>query len=258
MVVMASLVGALSPFCSCGVIPVVAGLLGAGVPLAPVMAFWISSPLMDPNMFILTSAQLGLGFAVAKTLAAVGMGAASGFAAMALERGGAFREALRAAPRTCCGGGAPRGGAVMWRFWEDGSRSQAFLTEAAATTWFLGRWLALAFVLESLMLAWLPPATVARWAGQDGPWAIPLAIATGIPAYLNGFAAIPLVAGLIDLGMSPAAGLGFMLSGGVTSIPAMVAVYALVRPRVFGWYLAFAVVGAAVATYSYAAVLALR
>jgi hypothetical protein len=49
MVVVASLIGALLPFCSCGVIPLVAGLLGAGVPLAPVMAFWISSPLMDPT-----------------------------------------------------------------------------------------------------------------------------------------------------------------------------------------------------------------
>ena len=101
----------------------------------------------------------------------------------------------------------------MWRFWEDGTRSQVFLREAAATTWFLGRWLALAFVLESLMLARVPPAAVARW----GPYSIPLAVLIGVPAYLNGFAAIPLVAGLIDLGMSPAAGLAFMLAGGVTS-----------------------------------------
>ena len=258
MVVMASLVGALSPFCSCGVIPVVAGLLGAGVPLAPVMAFWISSPLMDPNMFILTTAQLGVGFAIAKTLAAIGMGAASGFASMALARRGVFEGALRVLPQSCCGGGGAARAGVAWRFWEDGSRSQVFLTSAAATTWFLGRWLALAFVLEHLMLTWLPPTTVARWLGQDGLWAIPLAVLTGIPAYLNGFAAIPLVAGLIGLGMSQAAGLGFMLGGGVTSIPAMVAVYALVRPKVFAWYLAFATTGALAASYAYAAVLALR
>ena len=43
--------GALSPFCSCGVVPIIAGFLGAGVPLAPVMAFWLASPLMDPQMF---------------------------------------------------------------------------------------------------------------------------------------------------------------------------------------------------------------
>lgn len=38
----AALLGALSPFCSCGVVPIVAGLLAAGVPLAPIMAFWVS------------------------------------------------------------------------------------------------------------------------------------------------------------------------------------------------------------------------
>jgi len=38
MIVMAALLGALSPFCSCGVIPVVTSLFVAGVPIAPVMA----------------------------------------------------------------------------------------------------------------------------------------------------------------------------------------------------------------------------
>ena len=58
----------------------------------------------------------------------------------------------------------------------------------------------------------------------------------GIPAYLNGLAAIPLVGGLIDMGMNPAVGLAFMVAGGVTSIPAAMAVWALVRPRVFALY----------------------
>lgn len=257
MVLTAAVVGALSPFCSCGVIPVVAGLLGAGVPLPPVMAFWISSPLMDPNMFILTAAQLGVGFTLAKTVAAIGMGAGSGFATMALVRIGALNDPLRVAVRACCGGAPRVAHRPVWRFWEDASRSRVFLKEAGATTWFLGRWLALAFVLESLMLVWVPPTLVAQWLGQRGPYAIPLAVLIGVPAYLNGFAAIPLVAGLIDLGMSPAAGLGFMLAGGVTSIPAMIAVYVLVKSRVFGWYLTFAAAGALAASYTYALVLKL-
>ena len=252
---MASLVGALSPFCSCGVIPLVAGLLAAGVPLAPVMAFWISSPLMDPGQFILTASQLGWGFAIAKALAAIGMGAASGFATIALTRRAHLHDALRVAPRICCGSAAPDRGPMVWRFWQDSDRSKVFLTNAVTTTWFLSRWLALAFLLEHLMLAWVPATVVVRWLGEDGPWAIPTAVLTGIPTYLNGFAAVPLVSGLIGLGMNPAAGLGFMLGGGVTSIPAMVAVYGLVRPRVFAWYLTFAVCGALLASYAYAAVL---
>ena len=51
MIFFASLMGGLSPFCSCEVIPLIAALLSMGVPLAPVMAFWLSSPMMDPSMF---------------------------------------------------------------------------------------------------------------------------------------------------------------------------------------------------------------
>ncbi|MGD2100558.1 MAG: permease, partial [Desulfobacterales bacterium] len=52
-ILLATVVGAFSPFCSCGVIPVIASLLISGVPLAPVMSFWIASPSMDPEIFFL-------------------------------------------------------------------------------------------------------------------------------------------------------------------------------------------------------------
>lgn len=58
-IVLATAVGAFSPFCSCSVIPVVASLLIGGVPLAPVMAFWIASPSMDPEIFFLSVSTLG-------------------------------------------------------------------------------------------------------------------------------------------------------------------------------------------------------
>ena len=61
---LATAVGAFSPFCSCGVVPVVAALLIGGVPLAPVMSFWIASPSMDPEAFFLSVATLGWELAV--------------------------------------------------------------------------------------------------------------------------------------------------------------------------------------------------
>jgi len=78
MIGLAALAGALSPFCSCGVIPLIAALLAMGVPLAAVMAFWLASPIMDPSMFVLTTGVLGLEFAVGKTLAAIGLGVFGG------------------------------------------------------------------------------------------------------------------------------------------------------------------------------------
>lgn len=63
-IILATLVGAFSPLCSCSVIPVVAALLIGGVPLAPVMSFWLASPSMDPEIFFLTAGILGWNLAI--------------------------------------------------------------------------------------------------------------------------------------------------------------------------------------------------
>ena len=74
MIVLAALIGGIAPFCSCEVIPFIAALLAVGAPLSAVMAFWLSSPVMDPAMFLITAGTLGVPFAVGKTVAAVGLG----------------------------------------------------------------------------------------------------------------------------------------------------------------------------------------
>ena len=51
MVILATLLGDLSPFCSYEVIPFIAALLAVGTPLSAVMTFWLTSPLMDSEMF---------------------------------------------------------------------------------------------------------------------------------------------------------------------------------------------------------------
>jgi len=245
MIVVAALFGALSPFCSCGVIPLIAALLAMGVPLPAVMAFWLSSPLMDPSMFALTAGTLGLGFAVAKTVAAVGIGLSGGFATVALMNRGAFTEPLRpeVGDGGCAGAAVRRQKPVVWKFWGDPPRRQSFATEASRSLLFLGKWLTLAFLLESLMLAWVPADSIARVLGPDSLWAIPIAVVVGVPAYLNGYAALPLVAGFLDLGVAPGAGMAFLIAGGVTSIPAAIAVWALVRRQVFLWYIALSLAG---------------
>lgn len=79
-ILLATLVGAFSPFCSCSVIPLVAALLIGGVPLAPVMSFWIASPSMDPEIFFLSVAMLGWELATVRLLATLALSLSAGFA----------------------------------------------------------------------------------------------------------------------------------------------------------------------------------
>jgi uncharacterized membrane protein YraQ (UPF0718 family) len=78
-ILLATIVGAFSPFCSCGVIPVIAALLMGGVPLAPVMTFWIASPSMDPEIFFLSVATLGWDLAVWRLASTLILSLTAGF-----------------------------------------------------------------------------------------------------------------------------------------------------------------------------------
>ena len=60
-------------------------------------------------------------------------------------------------------------------------------------------------------------------------------------------AAVPMVAGLLEQGMSQGAAMSFVLAGGVSCVPAAVAVWALVKPRVFAAYIGLAVLGSVAA-----------
>lgn len=246
MIGLGALAGGLSPFCSCGVVPLIAALLAMGVPLSAVMAFWLASPIMDPSMFVLTMGVLDLEFALAKTAAAIGLGIFGGTVVYLLGRRGAFAHPLRdGIGDGGCGGSKVRGPKpVIWAFWQDPTRRAVFASTAWTTTLFLAKWLTLAFVIESLMLAWIPAETVTSVLGGQGVGPIAVATLVGVPAYLNGYAALPLVGGLIDQGMAPGAGLAFLVAGGVTSIPAAMAVWALARPSVFGLYIALSLSGA--------------
>lgn len=210
------------------------------------MAFWLASPVMDPSMFVLTAGVLGTGFAVGKTLAAIGLGLFGGFVVHLLSRGGALAQPLRdGVGNGGCGGAKVRAPKpVAWRFWQDPDRRARFGKTALGTTLFLAKWLTLAFLIESLMLAWVPAETVTSVLGGEGIGPIALATLVGVPAYLNGYAALPLVGGLIGQGMAPGAGMAFLVAGGVTSIPAAMAVWALARPPVFALYIGLSLTGA--------------
>ena len=246
MIVFAALVGGLAPFCSCEVIPFVAALLAAGTPLSAVMAFWLASPLMDPPTFAITTGALGVEYAIGKGVAAVSLGLLGGFVVKAMTGAGFFADVLKPQKGcSACGCGPdPFSARPVWRFWEEAPRRQVFASTAWEQALFLGKWLALAYLLEGLMIHYIPAESIATVVGGEGLMPIVIGAFVGAPAYLNGYAAPALIAGLMEQGMSAGAAMSFMVAGAVSSIPAMAAVFALVRREVFATYMALGIGGA--------------
>jgi uncharacterized membrane protein YraQ (UPF0718 family) len=248
MIYFAALLGGLAPFCSCEVIPFIAGLLALGAPLSAVMAFWLSSPLIDPATVLITASALGWDFAIGKAVAAVALGVMGGFGVRLLVHRGAFAEPLRdGVGGGCCGcGPSPFEQKPVWRFWRDRKRVAIFRAEAIQNSLFLIKWLALAYMLEALLVTYVPAEAIGSVVGGEGFAPIVIGALVGALAYLNGYAAPALVAGLMEQGMSAGAAMAFMVAGAVSSIPAMVAVWSLVKRPVFFSYMGFGIVGAIV------------
>ena len=250
MIVFAAFFGGLAPFCSCEVIPFIAGLLAVGTPLSAVMAFWLSSPLIDPPSLLVTAGALGWDFAIGKAAAAVFLGLFGGFAIKLMTRSGAYRVPLKSGETVGCSAGGCAtplaAGLAHWRFWTDSARIVTFRRETRDNALFLFKWLSLAYLLEALLILYVPAELIGGIVGGDGIGPVFLGALVGMPAYLNSFAAPPLIAGLMEQGMSAGSAMAFMTAGAISSIPAMTAVYSLVKKQVFAAYMLFGFSGAVI------------
>ena len=253
MILVASFIGALTPVCGVTVLPLIAGLLAGGVPLASIMAFWLSSPITDPGMLAITAATLGWPFAATKAVAAFGIGVFGGLITWMLVRSGFLSMpakdrgvVYRIAGSVCA---SPAVSSVKWQFWQDRERVRAFRETAYETGRLMLMWLFAAFIAEFLMKLYLPDQLVASIVGQNNIWAVPLAATVGAPIYLDGYAALPLIRGLVDSGMRPDAAMAFLIAGGITSAWAAIPVFALVRLSVFFLYLCLALASAMLAGF---------
>ena len=246
MLIMAAIVGGLAPFCSCEVIPFIAGLIAAGAPLSAIMAFWLSSPLIDPPTFFITAASLGWSFAIAKTIFAVAIGLFGGLVVIAMTRSGLLLSPAKpGGAASQCGCGPALGtNKPVWNFWHETERLSVFKSALFQNAVFLLKWLSLAYLLEALLVHYVPAELIGSLVGGEGILPIMVSALVGAPAYLNSYVAPPLVAGLMEQGMSPGAGMAFMIAGAVSCIPAMVGVYSLVRLPVFASYVTLGLTGA--------------
>ncbi len=250
-VVAASFIGALTPVCGVTVLPLMTGLLAAGVPLAPIMAFWLSSPITDPAMLATTAATLGMSFAIGKTLAAFGLGLFGGAITILFSKAPWALNALRdnglarhLSARRCA---APRS-FDPW-VWRTKARRQSFIAQFRATARLILICLIPAFAAEYALNAALTPGALAAYVGEDQWWAIPASVFVGAPAYIDGYAALPLARGLIGNGMSKGAAMAFLISGGVISIWGAMAIAPVLKLKPFLLYIFLAVLGSLAAGY---------
>ncbi len=249
-VLVATAAGLVSPLCSCGILPVVIALSAAGVPLPPVLALLISSPLMSPDAFLITVGQLGWTYALWKIAAALAAGLTAGYAAMALQRRGILkgsgfrngrlrgddgeaRPGFEAIVNAGCFAhpGAP-GGVV-----DRESRLLFFAERFRDMALLVGTYIVPALLLQALVTYYLPSNVVEPLLGRRSALSVLFATLISIPLPLTQVVAPSVVKGLLATGMSPGAGMAILVGGPVASLPAFSALLCAYDRRVFFLYL---------------------
>jgi hypothetical protein len=256
-VLVAVAAGLISPLCSCGILPVVIALSAAGVPLPPVLALLITSPLMSPDAFLVTLGQLGWGYALWKLGVAAVVGLAAGFGSLWLVRRGAldasgfragrmygesgevrpgFEEIVNAG---CFSHGAGAGAVV-----ERESRFVFFLERFRDMALLVGKFLGPALLIQAAVTYYVPVNAVEPLLGRGSALSVLFATLISVPLPLPQVAAPALVKGLLAAGMSPGAGMAMLVGGPVTSVPAMSALLGVYDRRTFALYLGIGMVSA--------------
>lgn len=240
---LATAIGAFSPFCSCGVIPVISSLLLGGVPLAPVMSFWIASPSMDPEIFFLSTTMLGLNLSVWRLASTFAISLLAGYLThVAAQRGFIGAEALKfkpvAAPACSC---EISGDAAAMTIWN------RIPSEILKATLMVIKFMGIAFLIAAIFKFFIPANLITSIIKGSESKQVFIATLTGIPMYTSNLTALPLIGGLTGLGMNKGAALSFLIAGSTTTLPAMAAVWGLTKKRVFLLYVAFSVSGSLLA-----------
>ncbi len=260
--------GAFTPLCACGTMAVLLSMFMGALPWGPVMAFLVSSPLTSPSEYIFETAVLGSRLANAMLISSVILGLLAGWAAHQLSKRTAFfsgqltiRQAKSAqnevavASESCCSSSGQISSCACSNettspSWRERLKVDEFLRAFVD----LGlKKVLLYFVLFILvgkiaeML--IPQSLIMGLFGADRGFSIPLAATLGLPLYVSGPSALPLVRSFLESGAGEGAILAFMIAGKATGVPVIAGLSTIIKRRALLFYVAFIYLGAIAAGY---------
>ncbi|NKB72451.1 MAG: hypothetical protein GKR89_35695 [Candidatus Latescibacteria bacterium] len=232
-VLVAILLGLLSPLCTFAAIPIVGSLIALGVPAVPLVAFMVTSPLMNPALFIYTTGIIGPEMALARVLTACSVGLVAAYATHLGLRRGLLRfdaPALERVPRP------------LYAATVEGTRTGPVGLKMAGRRFlgdlsFIGRFFALGIAIAALAQNLLSEDMVLTLLGPGSLWAVPMAVALGIPLYACGGGSLPVVDTMMQIGMGSGAALAFFIAGPATKFSTLTMLGAVFGRRLLLFYM---------------------
>ena len=229
----AALLGTVTPFCSCSSIPIFMGFTAAGLPLGVSFSFLISSPMVDLGSLVLLSGIFGIKIAFIYVLLGLCLAVLGGAVIEHLGMENEVEDILR-------GVSAVEQDIPTLSFKERLSyaKEQVKMTFRKVFPYIL-----LGVGIGSLIHNWIPKAWVLSLLGARNPFGVILATLVGIPMYADIFGTIPIAESLLMKGAELGTVLSFMMGVTTLSLPSMIMLRKVIKPKLLGIFVGICVVG---------------
>jgi len=232
-IVIAAVLGIVSPLSTYGTVPIVIGLYSAGVPLAPLVTFLSASSLMNPQLFMITWASFGSGFAVLRLAAIAFFTTILGYSILIHEKKTGGLQLIGVNERL-----TNHNSSNIEKSWRDFTFSK-FARSYLGNLEFIGYYLVLGIVVSVGVEALIPLKSLLQLTSEVQWLNVLIAAVMGIPMYVCGGAVMPMLQSLMDNGMGPGAVIAFLIVGPGTRITALMALGSFLSKRILTIYVAF-------------------
>ncbi len=223
--------GVVTPFCSCSAVPAFIGFVAAGVPLGVTLSFLIASPMVNEIALVMLFGMFGW------TVAALYLASGLILAIVAGMILGRLRLEKWVEPfvfETRLGGQVLDPSRQLT--WPE--RVQMGVEEVRTILGKIWPYLLVGIGLGAAIHGWVPQSFFLRYAGPGQPLAVPVAVLLGIPLYSNAAGILPLVEALHAKGLAMGTTLAFMMAVVALSLPEMIILRRVLKPRLIAVYVA--------------------
>ncbi len=238
--ILGALLGILTPFCSCSSIPIFIGFVSAGLPLGATFSFLISSPMVDLAAFLLLMSTFGTKIGIIYVATGVVVAIIGGIIIEMLDMKKHVESYVWGVE------------AAEVELEEMSNRDRVNFARDQVKDVFFRVW---TYILIGVGIGagihnWLPQSIIEKTLGSGNPFSVLIATFIGIPIYADIFGTIPIAEALVAKGVGIGTVISFMMGVTTMSIPSLVMLSKVVKPKLLATFIAIAAIGIIIVGYS--------
>ena len=227
--VLAAMLGIVTPFCSCSAVPLFIGFVESGIPLGVTFSFLIAAPTINEVAVVMLFGLFG--WRVAGLYVVTGLIIAI-LAGMIIGRLHLEKYVEDFVWQIKSNGG----GVEEHLTWSDRvNRAWQSVREIVGKVW---PYVIVGIGIGAAIHGYVPESALAGIMGKKAWWSVPAAVLLGVPLYTNAAGVIPIVSALMEKGASLGTVLAFMMSVVGLSLPEMVILRRVLKPKMLGIFIA--------------------